>query len=184
MTTILGLCGSLRGGSFNRALLVAAQELSPQGANLEIAGIEGIPVYNGDLEAASGVPEAVAALKDRIAGADALLLASPEYNGSLPGALKNAVDWLSRPPEDIGRVFAGRPVAVIGATPGPLGTVLAQSAWLPVLRTLRTRPWFGGRLAVSSAHTLLDDTGRLSDPKTRESLERFLAGYLEFIGST
>jgi NAD(P)H-dependent FMN reductase len=121
------------------------------------------------------------ALKDRICAADGLLLASPEYNNSLPGAFKNAVDWLTRPPDDIPRVFGDRPVAVVGASPGGFGTVLAQSAWLPVLRTLRTRPWFGGRLMVSGVHRLLDDEGRLTDDKTRQALQDFLAGFVEFV---
>ena len=183
MTTILGIAGSLRKGSFNHALLDNARDLMPAGSTLEVAGIERIPVYDGDFERNQGLPEAVVALKDRITAADGLLLASPEYNNSLPGPLKNAVDWLSRPPDDIPRVFGGRPVAVIGASPGGFGTVLAQNAWLPVLRTLRTRPWFGGRLMVSGAHRLLDDHGRLTDDKTRESLREFLAGFVEFVAA-
>lgn len=178
--TILGLAGSLRRGSFNRALLESARSLMPEGAVLEVAGIEGIPLYDADLERDSGLPEAVVALKERIAAADGLLLASPEYNGSLSGAFKNAVDWLSRPPQDIPRVFANRPVAVIGATPGGSGTAMAQTAWLPVLRALRTRMWFGGRLMVGGVNKLLDDDGRLADEKTVESVSAFLAGFVAF----
>jgi NAD(P)H-dependent FMN reductase len=181
VTTLLGISGSLRQGSFNRALLENARGLMPPGATLEVAGIDGIPLYDGDLERDQGLPPAVVALKDRICAADGLLLASPEYNNSLPGAFKNAVDWLTRPPEDIPRVFGDRPVAVVGASPGGFGTVLAQSAWLPVLRTLRTRPWFGGRLMVSGVHRLLDDEGRLTDDKTRQALQDFLAGFVEFV---
>jgi len=80
-----------------------------------------------------------------IAAADGLLLVTPEYNNSIPGVFKNAIDWLSRPPADISRVFGGKPVAIIGASPGGFGTILSQEAWLPVLRTLGTKPWFGGR---------------------------------------
>src|SRR4029077_8313313 len=151
MTKIVGISGSLRQGSFNSALLRAAKELMPDGAELAIETIQGIPLYNGDDETASGIPPVVARLKDVIAGADGLLLATPEYNNSIPGVFKNAIDWLSRPAADIGRVFGGRPVAVIGASPGGLGTILSQAAWLPVLRTLGTEPWFGGRLLVSHA---------------------------------
>ena len=182
MTTILGVPGSLRQGSLNRALLENARSLMPSGSTLEVAGIDGIPLYDGDLERDQGIPPAVMALKDRIAAADGLLLASPEYNNSLPGPFKNAVDWLTRPPEDIPRVFHGRAVAVVGASPGGFGTILAQNAWLPVLRTLRMRPWLGGRLMVSGAHRLIDDNGRLTDDKTRKALEDFVAGFVAFVG--
>ncbi len=125
----------------------------PAGAQLEIASIKGIPLYDGDVETSSGLPAAVAKLKEQIVAADGLLLVTPEYNNSLPGVFKNAIDWLSRPSADIPRVFGGRPVAVIGASPGGFGTMLSQSAWLPVLRTLGTSAWFGGRLQVSRAAT-------------------------------
>ena len=143
---ILGISGSLRKGSYNTALLKAAVGLMPEGVQLEAASIHGIPLYDGDLEAAQGSPPAVHALKDRILQAQGLLLVTPEYNNSLPGAFKNAIDWLSRPSADIPKVFGDRPVGVIGASPGGFGTILAQNAWLPVLRTLGTRPWFGGRM--------------------------------------
>lgn len=181
MTTLLGIAGSLRRRSYNRALLEAAATLMPDGARLEVAGIDGIPLYDGDAEAADGVPAAVAALKARLAAADGLLLATPEYNNGIPGAFKNAVDWLSRPPDDVARLFAGRPVAVIGATPGGMGTVLAQDAWLPVLRALKTRPWYEGRLMVSGVQRCFDDEGRLTDDDLRESLSRFLTGFVGFV---
>ena len=136
MLTMIGLSGSLRQGSLNSSLLRAAAELVPEDVALSIATIRGIPLYDGDLEAAEGIPAAVAALKDRIAGSDALLLATPEYNNSIPGVMKNAIDWLSRPAADTRRVFGGKPVALIGASPGGFGTILSQNAWLPVLRTL------------------------------------------------
>ena len=120
MTKLFGLSGSLRRGSLNAALLRAAAELMPQGATLTVGTIHGIPLYDADIEAADGIPGPVTALKDAIAAADGLLLATPEYNNSIPGVLKNAIDWLSRPPADIKRVFAGRPVALIGASPGGL----------------------------------------------------------------
>jgi NAD(P)H-dependent FMN reductase len=161
MTHIIGIAGSLRRHSYNRGLLRAAAELMPEGATLDIRTIEGIPLYNGDDEAASGVPEPVAVLKEAIAEAKGLVLASPEYNNSIPGVFKNMIDWLSRPPQDINRVFGGKPVAVIGASPGGFGTILAQDAWLSVLRTLGTSPWFGSRLLVSRAGALFDDEGIL-----------------------
>jgi chromate reductase len=181
MTTILGISGSLRRGSFNTSLLRAAAALAPQGTTLDIASLHGIPLYDGDQEAETGLPDAVRALKDRIAAADALILATPEYNNSIPGVFKNAVDWLSRPGADIPRVFGNRPVALMGATPGPMGTLMAQAAWLPVLRALGTRPWFGPRMMVSGAGKVFDAEGALTDEKVRGQLQAFMAGFVEFI---
>ncbi len=181
MTTIIGLSGSLRKGSYNTLLLRAAAELVPQGTELENASIRGIPLYDGDVESASGIPGAVQELKDRIAAADGLLLATPEYNNSLPGVLKNALDWLSRPTADIARVFGGRAVAVMGATPGRAGTILAQAAWLPVFRTLGMAPWFGGRVQVSGADKVFAEDGRLLDEQVKKQLQGFLAGFAQFI---
>lgn len=178
MVTLIGLSGSLRAGSFNSALLRAALDLMPADSTLRVESIAGIPLYNGDEEAAHGVPAPVVRLKDIIAGADGLLIASPEYNNSIPGVAKNAIDWLSRPPADAGRVFRGRPVAVIGASPGGFGTILGQNAWLPVLRTLGCDVWTGGRLLVSRADGLVDAAGNLADPATRENLGKFLAGFV------
>jgi NAD(P)H-dependent FMN reductase len=184
MTKIFGLSGSLRAGSYNTALLRAAAEVAPEGTEVTIGTIRGIPLYDGDLEAAEGVPAPVAALKDRIAAADGLLLVTPEYNNSIPGVFKNAIDWLSRPPADIARVFGGRPVAVIGASPGGFGTILSQNAWLPVLRTLGTDPWFGGRLLVSCAQGAFDAaTGGLTDAAVEGQLRKFLEGFAAFIAA-
>ena len=180
MTTILGISGSLRRGSFNSSLLRAAAELAPQGASIEIASIRDIPLYDGDLEAESGIPEPVRALKERIASADGLLLVTPEYNNSIPGVLKNAIDWLSRPPADSPRVFRDRPVALMGATPGAGGTGMAQTAWLPVLRALNTRAWFGPRLMVSGASKVFDAEGHLTDEGIKKQLTSFVAGFVEF----
>ncbi|MDE2291717.1 MAG: NAD(P)H-dependent oxidoreductase [Elusimicrobia bacterium] len=177
MTTLVGISGSLRRGSFNTALLRAAAAAAPAGVRLEVMDLRGVPLYDGDVEAAEGVPAAVTRLKDAVAAADGLLLATPEYNNSVPGVLKNAVDWMSRPSEDIARVFGGKAAAVIGASPGGFGTVLGQAAWLPVLRALGTRPWFGGRLLVSRAHTVFDESGALKDDALRGQLEGFLRGF-------
>ena len=183
MTTVIGISGSLRAASFNGALLRAAAQLMPPGSQLEIATIKGIPLYDADLETAEGLPQSVEALKDRIAGADGLLLATPEYNNGIPGVFKNAIDWLSRPPADIPRVFHDRPVAVIGASPGGFGTILAQDAWLPILHTLGTRPWFGGRLMVSRAGSVFDAGGNLVDEKIRGQLQQFLEGFVASLRS-
>jgi chromate reductase len=180
MTRLLGISGSLRRGSFNTALLRAAVELVGEDVTLEAAGIHGIPLYDADLEAAQGLPEAVVALKDKVAACDGLLLVTPEYNNGIPGPFKNAIDWLSRPNDDIRRVFGNRPVAVIGASPGGFGTILAQDAWLPVLRTLGTRPYFGGRLMLSRAGAALDAECRLVDEAARANLRGFVAGFAAF----
>lgn len=183
MTTIVGIAGSLRTASFNAALLRAAGGMMPPGSILEIASIKDIPLYDGDVEANDGIPDPVAQLKDRIIAADGLLLATPEYNNGIPGVFKNAVDWLSRPPADIPRVFGNRPVAVIGASPGGFGTILAQDAWLPVLRTLGMQPWFGGRLLVSRAASVFNENGDMVDEKMKGQLQRFLHGFVDFVGS-
>jgi chromate reductase, NAD(P)H dehydrogenase (quinone) len=178
MTRLVGIAGSLRQGSFNAALLRAAATLMPPDAALTIGTIRGIPLYDGDLEAAQGIPPAVSALKESIVAAQGLLLVTPEYNNSIPGVFKNAVDWLSRPPADISRVFGGLPVALIGASPGGLGTVLAQAAWLPVFRTLGVSFWSEGRLLVSRAGQAFAADGTLTDEKVREQLRGFLAGFV------
>jgi NAD(P)H-dependent FMN reductase len=109
-----------------------------------------------------------------------VLLATPEYNNGIPGVFKNAIDWLSRPASDISRVFGHRAFALIGASPGGFGTILAQNAWLPVMRTLGVRHWAGGRLMVSRASQLFDEQGQLRDEKVREQLAKFLAGFAAF----
>jgi chromate reductase len=180
MTKVLGISGSLRRGSYNSALLRAAARLMPAETALEIASIRGIPLYDADLEA-QGIPEVVRQLKEAIIAADGVLLVTPEYNNSLPGVFKNAIDWLSRPVSDIKRVFGGRRFAIIGASPGGFGTVLSQAAWLPVLRTLGTQPWFGARLMVARAGGVFDEGGNLKDPVIEEQLKQFLAGYVSFL---
>jgi chromate reductase len=180
MINIIGLSGSLRAGSFNTALLRAAAGLMPEGSQMVVKTIHGIPLYDGDVEAASGVPALVQELGNAIANADGLLLASPEYNNSIPGAFKNTIDWLSRIEDGPRPIFTDKPVALMGASPGPFGTLLAQNAWLSVLRTLETRPWFGGRLLVSRASGVFDGTGQMTDEATKKKLREFLAG---FVGS-
>ncbi|CAH0189771.1 NADPH-dependent FMN reductase [Roseomonas sp. CECT 9278] len=183
MTVIVGLSGSLRGGSLNTALLKAAQGLMPPGARLDVATLQGIPLYDGDLEAAQGLPAAVTALKDRIAAAQGLLLVTPEYNNGIPGVFKNAIDWLSRPSSDIARVFGGRPVGLIGASPGGFGTMLAQNAWLPVLRTLGTELWTGGRLMVSRAGGVFDAGGALTDAAVEKQLRGYMEGFTAYVAA-
>src|SRR3954467_7246328 len=117
MTTILAIAGSLRDRSFNAMLMRAAAELAPAGTTVETASIKDIPLYDGDQEAEAGIPPVVQALKDRIAAAPGVLLVTPEYNNSLPGAFKNAIDWTSRPPADLGRGYGGKTIGGVGATP-------------------------------------------------------------------
>jgi NAD(P)H-dependent FMN reductase len=177
---LVGIAGSLRSRSFNAALLRAASELSPASCPVNIVSIRDVPLYDGDVET-SGVPATVSALKDRIAAADGLLLATPEYNQSLPGVFKNAIDWMSRPPNDIRRVFGDCPVGIMGATTGLGGTRLAQTAWLPVLRALGMRPWFGQSLFVPNARQVFDDAGRLVDDKLKGLLESYMKGFAAFV---
>ena len=181
MTKILGISGSLRAGSFNTALLHAARALAPAGVELEIATLHGIPLYDGDLEQREGLPGAVLALKRKVMDSDGLLLATPEYNNGIPGVFKNAIDWLSRPAAEIPALFGGRAVALAGASAGGFGTILAQDAWLPVLRTLGARFWSGGRLLVSRAGQAFDAEGRLVDEKVRAQLAQFLLGYQGYL---
>ena len=177
---IVGIAGSLRSGSYNAALLRAAAAEAPPEATIEIESIRGIPLYDGDVEA-KGIPSRVSELKDRIAAADALLLVTPEYNNSIPGTFKNAIDWLTRPPADIPRVFKGRAVGLIGASPGMRGTVLSQTAWLPVLRTLGVQPWFEQLLYVGNADKVFDPSGKLIDEAIRTRLRNYVRGFADFV---
>lgn len=182
MVTLLGISGSLRKGSLNTSLLQAAAAIPADGYQLETAGIQGIPLYDGDLEASDGIPPAVTALKDRIIAADGIILFTPEYNNGIPGAFKNAIDWLSRPSSDTSRVFGGKPCALVGASPGNFGTLLSQNAWLSVLHTLGCRTFSEKRLMVSRAHTLFDADGKLTDEATEKRLADLLVAFARFTG--
>jgi NAD(P)H-dependent FMN reductase len=181
MAKLIGISGSLRRGSYNTALLRAAAQVMPEGSELSVKTLHGIPLYDGDVEAAQGIPAAAAALKEEIVAADGVLLVTPEYNNGIPGVFKNAVDWLSRPAADSKRVFGDKPFAVMGASPGNFGTTLSQAAWLPVLRTLGTRAWFGGRLVIPHATSVFDAAGALQDTTIRERLTQFMRGFVDFV---
>ena len=181
MVTLIGLSGSLRRGSYNSAVLRAAASMMPSDSELRIESIAAIPLYDGDAESAHGIPEPVSRLKDAIAAADGLLLVTPEYNNGIPGVAKNAIDWLSRPPRDIARVFGGKPVAIAGASPGGFGTVLAQTGWLPVFRTLGADLWPGGRLFLSRVGSLIDANGEITDAATRDNLGKFVKGFVTYV---
>lgn len=181
MTRILGISGSLRSQSYNTALLRAAQRAAGDGIEIEAATLHGIPLYDGDVEARDGIPAAVQALKARVLACDGLMLVTPEYNNGIPGVFKNAIDWLSRPSSDIPALFGGRPVAVLGASPGGFGTILSQNAWLPVLRTLGAQHWAGGRLMVSRAHEAFDAEGLLVNDLVQRQLAAFVSGFAAFV---
>jgi chromate reductase, NAD(P)H dehydrogenase (quinone) len=181
MATLIGLSGSLRQGSFNSLLLRVAASMMPAGSEMQIESIAGIPLYNGDDEAATGIPAVAARLKDAIAKADGLLLVSPEYNHSVPGVAKNAIDWLSRPPADVRRVFGGKPVAIAGASIGGFGTMLSQNAWLPIMHTLGADLWSGGSLLLSRAGNAFDEKGNLKEETQSDNVRRFIEGFVAYI---
>ena len=178
---ILAFAGSLRKASYNRGLVRAAVELAPEGVTVEAGTIDGIPLYDADVEKADGIPEPVQALKKKLKAADGLLIATPEYNHGMPGVAKNAIDWLSRPPADIGEHFGGKPVGLIGATPGRGGTISSQNTWLPVLRALGTRYFSAKTLFVAGAGKLFDDQGDLTDDTIRKLLGEYLEAFAENI---
>jgi NAD(P)H-dependent FMN reductase len=183
MTRLIGVSGSLRRNSYNTALLRAAATSMPEGSTLEVRTLHGIPLYDGDVEAEQGIPAAAHELKDAIAQCDGVIFATPEYNNSIPGVFKNAIDWLSRPPSDVRRVFGGRRIAIVGASPGNFGTVLAQTAWLPVLRTLGANLYTGGRLAIPRARGDFGPDETMVDETARQLLRDFVAGFLTFVTS-
>lgn len=169
---VLGIAGSLRAGSYNRALLRAAAELAPPGMRVTPwEGLREIPPYDGDVEA-RGEPEPVAALKRAIAAAGAVLVATPEYNHSVPGVLKNAIDWASRPSGK--SPLTGKVVAITGASPGSMGTVRAQGDLRRILSAIGAFVVPSPEVLVSQAAQKLDADGRLVDEATRKYLGRLL----------
>jgi NAD(P)H-dependent FMN reductase len=181
MVTIVGISGSLRKHSFNAGLLRAAAKAVPEGCTLAIESIKGIPLYDADVEETEGIPPSVSNLKDRIAAADGLLMVTPENNNSIPGVFKNAIDWVSRPPEDRPRIFGNRPLGLIGATPGGFGTAFSQYAWLPVLRVLGAQVWSGRLLWVSGAMSKFDEEGNLTDKGVMKQLTKYMSGFVDFV---
>ncbi|MGH7752275.1 MAG: NADPH-dependent FMN reductase [Gemmatimonadales bacterium] len=167
---ILGIAGSLRAGSFNRGLLRAAVALIPQGATLDTFELAGLPLYNFDLE--SNVPSEAKGLRAAIRAADAVLLVTPEYNYSVSGVLKNAIDWGSRPPKE--NTWDGKPGAIMGASPGLLGTARAQYHLRQVLQSVNVLTLNHPEVMVASAKTKFDTEGNLLDADTRERVKRLL----------
>lgn len=177
-TRVAAFAGSLRSGSFNRALLRAAVEEAPEGMRIEILDLAEVPLYDADVEA-EGVPEPVRALRAGIGAADGLLIATPEYNHGVAAVTKNAVDWASRPPRD--SVLNDKPVAVMGATPGGWGTVRAQAMLRQSFVFTNSPCMLRPEMAVPRAHEKFDDEGRLTDEKTREYLRDFLTAFAGWI---
>jgi NAD(P)H-dependent FMN reductase len=182
MTNLIGISGSLRKASFNTALLKTAITLAPDGVTFTSGTIEGIPLYNADVEK-EGVPEAVQLLKDQIAAADGVILFTPEYNNSMPGVFKNAIDWVSSSMTGAPNVFAGRAFAIAGTSPGPFGTLLSQNAWLSVLRTLGADLWSGKRLMLPKAGSLFDKEGHLVDEEAKARLTAFVEAFAGYVAT-
>jgi chromate reductase len=176
--SVLAFAGSLRKGSYNRALLRAAQELAPEGMSIEIFDLIGVPLYNGDVEA-EGDPEAVVQLKQAIRDADGVLMATPEYNHGVAAVIKNAVDWASRPPR--AAPLGGKPVAILGASPGTTGTARGQSQLRQAFEFTNSYAMPQPEILVGQAHEKFDAEGRLTDESTRRHLESFLAAFAAWI---
>lgn len=170
MSTVLGIAGSLRSGSHNRLLLRAAAGVSIY------EELSSIPLFNEDLEASD--PESVRRLRSAVASADGLLISTPEYNWSIPGVLKNAIDWLSRPPEE---VLIGKPVAVIGASGGRWGTRLAQAALRQTLTATESLVMPAPAMFVRDAAGIFDEAGHLTDKTVRDQLDNVLAAFDHWI---
>lgn len=176
--TILGIAGSLRKGSYNRAALRAAQPLAPEGAKLEIFDLDGIPPFNQDEE--RNPPAKVAELKERVRAADAILFMTPEYNYSIPGVLKNAIDWASRPYGD--NAWDGKPVAVMGASVGAIGTARAQYHLRQVFVFLNMHPINQPEVMIANAADRFDAAGNLTDEKTRKMIAQSLQALVKWTG--
>ena len=181
MVKIVGISGSLRKASINTGLLKAAAENAPEDCQVTIESIKDIPLYNGDIEDSQGIPSSAASLKESIVSADGLLIVTPEYNNSLPGVLKNTIDWISRPPADRSKIFSNLPVGIMGATPGNSGTAFSQYAWLPVFRILGAQVWSGMLLRVDNALDKFDENGALIDESTRKQVMEYMDGFVHFI---
>jgi chromate reductase, NAD(P)H dehydrogenase (quinone) len=167
---VLGMSGSLRKGSFNTMALRAAQGLVPAGMTIDTVGLGDLPLYNDDVRAA-GYPAPVQAFRDKIAAADALLFVTPEYNYSVSGVLKNAIDWGSRPPN---QPFDGKPIAIMGASGGVLGTARAQYHLRQMCVFLNMCPINKPEVMIGQAQTRFDAEGRLTDETTRGLIKQLL----------
>lgn len=176
--TVLGIAGSLRRRSYNRGLIETAHEIAPRGMLIQTADLAPIPLYNADIQV-EGDPPPVVALKAQISAADALLIATPEYNHLLSGVLKNAIDWVSRPPAEA--VFRHKPVAIMGASGGPTGTARAQLALRQVLTSVECYVLPGPQVLIGSAGDRFDTEGHLTDDRAREQIRALLRALAEWV---
>jgi chromate reductase, NAD(P)H dehydrogenase (quinone) len=169
----VGISGSLRKGSFNTMLLNSTADLLPEGVTMDIISIKDIPMYNGDLDLPEVAerPEPVNVFREALAKADALVIVSPEYNYSIPGGLKNAIDWASRGTDS---PLLNKPVALMGATPGLWGTVRMQTAFLPVFQTLNMKSVQKPEVLVAKAGSKFDESGKLTDQFTSDTIVKKL----------
>ncbi|HXT80699.1 MAG TPA: NADPH-dependent FMN reductase [Acetobacteraceae bacterium] len=174
---ILGIAGSLRQGSYNAATLRVAQELAPSGMSIETFDIAPIPLYNEDVRA-KGFPAPVETLRAKIKAADGLLIITPEYNYSIPGVLKNAIDWASRPPE---QPFDGKPIGIMGASAGAMGTGRAQYHLRQCFVFLNGLVMARPEVMIPAAQTKFDAQGKLTDTATRDFIAAHLVGFKAWV---
>ena len=163
---ILGISGSLRKASYNSAALRLAQQLAPEGVDITLADISAIPLYNDDVRL-EGLPPSVVSLGEQIASADAVMIATPEYNYSIPGVLKNAIDWLSKIDK---QPFDRKPMAILGASMGAMGTARSQYDLRKVFVFLNAHLLNHPEIMIASAHARFDADGNMTDEKTREMI--------------
>jgi chromate reductase, NAD(P)H dehydrogenase (quinone) len=175
---VVGFAGSLRSGSYNRALLRTAKDLAPPSLQIMICELDGIPLYNDDIETA-GAPPSVVRLREAVRESDALLIATPEYNHGIPGVLKNTIDWLSRPPRN--NALNGKIAAVMGASLGMTGTARGQAQLRQALGATNTYALLQPEVLVAHAHEKFDADGRLTHQATREVLATFLQRFIDLI---
>jgi len=176
---IVTICGSLRKGSYNRMLMNALPKLAPAGMELKEAKFDKLPFYNADLHADGKFPEAVTALADQIRAADGVIFVTPEYNYTIPGALKNAVDWVSRLKD---QPFKEKPVAIQSATQGPLGGARMQYHVRTMMVFLNSYVFNTPEIFVGIAQTKFDEKGELKDDTTKDFIKRQLEGFAKFVG--
>ncbi len=176
---IVAISGSIRRGSWNRKLLEAARTLAPAGVDVDMLDLAGLPFYDADLDTDAARPAAVESLKRRIADADGVLFATPEFNHSIPGVLQNAIDWVSRPA--MRSPLADKPVAIMGSSPGALGATRAQQHLKLVLMATMSQIMPHQGVAVGAVHTKFDADGRLTDDTTRTFLAQFVAQFADWI---
>jgi chromate reductase, NAD(P)H dehydrogenase (quinone) len=174
---LLGISGSLRVGAYNTALLQACEELLPPATTLEIVTLGELPLYNEDVRAA-GYPPAVQRLREQIAKANGVLIATPEYNYSIPGVLKNAIDWASRPPD---QPFEAKPVAIMGASPSGLGTARAQYHLRQCFVFLNSHVLNRPEVMLAKAHERFDAAGKLHDEGSRQQIAKQLQALVQWI---